>query len=152
MPGLDRAADAREVELTTQQLAQRRVVEQRARRRQQPAAGQHRQRPVQARAKHSAGIGAEHLADLEIAPDPLQVADRDPETIRMHRDCSCIHRPGGGAGDDWKWIGRSCRQQIRDGPQHADLVGRPRTATRQHQPDPGRHSGLRFALGGHEVL
>ena len=88
---------------------------------------------------HAAGVGAEHLADLEIAPDALQIADRDPEPIGVHGDRGRIHRAGGGAGDDRKGIGRARRQQIGDRPQDADLIGRPRAAARQHQPDPGRH-------------
>ena len=99
-----------------------------------------------------AGIGAEHLPDLEVAPDPLQVADRDPEPVGVHGDCGRVHRAGGGAGDDGKRIGRSCGQQVGHGPQHADLVRGPCAAARQHQPDLGRHGGLRFALGAHEVL
>ena len=96
---------------------------------------------MHAGAQHRAGIGAEHLPDLEIAPDPLQIADSDPEPVGMHGNCGCVDGAGGGARHDGKGIRRSCGQQVGDCPQHADLIRRPCAPTRQDQPDLGGTGG-----------
>jgi hypothetical protein len=126
----DGTADATEIELLLQQLAQRRVVEQRFRRRQQPAAREHGEQPMQTGAQHAGGVGTKHLPDLEIAPDALEVADRDAEAIGMNGDCRGIHGARRGAGDHRKRIDGTRRQQIRERPQDAHLIGGPRAASR----------------------
>ena len=122
MPLLDRTANAVEAHVVREQLAQRRVIEQRRRIAHAEAAEHDRGEPVQARLQHRPVIGAIDLARLEVAPDLLHVLDCALEMRGAPREHGRVDRAGRRAADDAERIGCTLRQDAGDRFQNADLI------------------------------
>ena len=82
---LDRAPNAVEAHALRQQLAQRRVVEQRRRVADAEPAEHRGREPVQARLQHRPVVGAIDLARREVAPDLLPCRRRRARSSRRAR-------------------------------------------------------------------
>ena len=139
-------ADAGAVDVNAEQLAQRRVVEQRLRRRQHEAAGDQREHPVKARAQHVHGIDVEHLLRAEVGPHPLQACDGAAPVVRF----GCQHSRGdraGGCPDDHRGMDCASAASARRAPR-ALRPDKPIAHRRPSEPAPpwaGGLSGIRTA-------
>jgi len=131
---LDAAANAGTIDVHAEQLAQRRVIEQRLRRRQHQAAGDERQHPVRAGAQHVMGIDMEHLARMEVGPHALESRHRAAPVVRLGRQHAGGYGTRRGTDDDRERVARA-RQHLRERQQHPDLVSRTGAAPRQHKGD-----------------
>ena len=132
-PCLDICSDALERDGAQQQVPQRRGVEQRARGRQQPAAGRNGQHPVQARAQHRRRIGPDHLLDAESCPDVLEHLHRGPEMLRPCGERGGVQRSGGSPHQHFERARRVRRHPVGDRTEYADLVRGPGAAASQNQ-------------------
>ena len=131
----DGLAQAPEIDVAGEQPAQRRVVEQRARHGQQPAARGQREDEVQPRSQHVERAGAEHLADAESAPDPRKLGGATAEVVRVGAEDRGIDRARRGPAEDLERQDRTRRVPARDRLDHADLPGGACPAAGQHQCD-----------------
>jgi len=135
-PGREALRDALQRDRPGEQFPQGARVEQRTRRRQQPAARQHRQEPVQARPQHRARIRAHHLVEVEIRPHALQHRHARRKAVAAGSQCRRIERARGGSHQDVERARRVVRQPLADRPQHADLVGGTRATAGENQTGP----------------
>ena len=120
-----------EIRHVRQQLAQRRIVEQRPRR-PDGAAGEQRAHPAAARLEHRRGVRAEHLVDAEVRPDLLDLADRLLPASDIAREDAGRHGARRRSHDDGKRpVGT--RMYLRQRLQHADLERGARAAAGQDQ-------------------
>ena len=129
----DRAMHGAKGHRAAEKLAQWRVVEQRFRRRQKQAAGRECQQPMQPRTQHAERIRSEYLVDVKIRPYLFKGTDGSLEAPRTAGECDCGNRARRRAEDDRERTGALLGQPLRKRLQHADLVGRARTSTRQYQ-------------------
>ena len=131
------ARNAVEIEVFAQQLPQRRVVEQRARRMHQPASGEQREDPVKSRLEHARKIRLDHVMHAKLPPHLLDGIHRMPEMRRVRGNRDGAHGPGRGAGDDRKGVAGAATQELGDTLEHADLIRGARTAAGQYQTEQG---------------
>ncbi|MDT4867630.1 hypothetical protein FQZ97_1025520 [compost metagenome] len=127
-----RSGDPGKIQLTLEQLAQRRTVEQR-----------HRHFAAQAQqavtdkatglAQHPRPVATVHLMGMKALPDPGQAAHRLAKMQGPARQADRVDGAGRGADDHRKGILRGIRQQIGNRRQHPDLIRRPRAATGKNQ-------------------
>lgn len=93
-PFVKRRFDALEIEVLRQQLAQRCIVEQRARRAANQPPPHQRGQPARTRQRNTQGIGAVNLMGMKIGPDGVQAIDGQPK-IFGHGGQGCgIDGPG----------------------------------------------------------
>ena len=124
-----------------QQLAQRRVVEQRARAHAAPAGQGPTQRqqaqPARAAAQHAQCIGAIDMFCVQMTPDMGHLPHREVEVVGAAGQCRGIDRAGRRAGDDRKGVGPmsmpAAAPDMGNGFEHADLVGSAGAAAREQQ-------------------
>ena len=134
-PAAIASPQAREVDVARQQRAQRRIVEERTRHRQQPAARDECKCEVHARAQHVERAGAEHLADAESGPHPRELGRAPAKAFRVGAEHRGIDRTCRGAAEDLERQGRTRRVPARNRLEHADLPGGSRPAAGQQQRD-----------------
>ena len=126
----------------SEQLAQRRVVEERVRRGSNSPRTSAPAPSARPRAACAAGVHHEHLGGAEVRPHLLEPRHRLAPVIAPGRRARRpSHRAGGGADDDGKGL-RSRGSSSVECSQHAHLVRRARTTTGQDQPDHRPHSSL----------
>ena len=133
--GVDHVLDPLARHAFLQQLAQRRAVEQRLRVAPAETTEHEGGQPVRAGHEHTPGIGPEHLSDLEIAPHKIEALDRLAKAVRVDRQRRGIDGPGRGAGNHRERVGNVGWQDVGDGLEHADLIGRTRTAAQHDEAD-----------------
>jgi hypothetical protein len=124
-----------------EQLAQRRIVQQRDRI--APRKQHHRAQPARPRAQDVQGIGAVHVRAAHVLPEFKQVADGAREVVRVRGERGGVDRTGRGAAKDRERVACGLAQDVAQRLQHAHLVGGARAATRQHQPRPRLHPACR---------
>ncbi|MCY1236063.1 hypothetical protein D9M72_487010 [compost metagenome] len=140
LAGADGGGDAAEIQLASQQLTQGGVIQQRHR----DIAPQSQQavtEETRTLAEHAGPVAAVDRSTVKALPDTVETADGLAKVQCTAGQTHGIHRAGGGTDDDWKRIAGSIRQQVGDGAQHPDLIGRPRTATGKNQPGNGLLGG-----------
>jgi len=130
--------DAREVAPPLEQLPQGRVVQQRLRRRQQPATRQQGEQHLCPGPQDDRRIGAEHLLHAEVPPHPVERRGALAEARGIGGQHGREDGPGGRAAQDAEGQRRARGTPAGDRVQDADLVGRTRPAPRQHEGHPRR--------------
>jgi len=127
-----------------EQAAQRRVVEQAARARAAPAvqrpAQRHHRQPLRAGADHSQRIGGIDLVDVDVLPDVHQPVDRGAEVVGLAGQRGSVDRAGGSAGNHLEGVvagGAGVAPELRDGREHADLIGRASPPSGKDEACPG---------------
>lgn len=123
----DGAADALKVDFLLQQLSQRRVV-QKGHRATFNWPTDHFAGNVAEAAHQAERIGPENPIHGQFRPDFVQVIDVVAEEPAITGHCHGIDGTGGGTDNDTERVA-PVRIHIGDGPQHTDLIGRPRATT-----------------------
>ncbi len=137
----DGTPDAAEVEAVAQQLAQRRIVQQRSRRAAREPAQRQRRQPARAGDADTRRIGAINLMRIEVFPDAHQAGHPGPEILRRHGQRCGVKGAGRGAAKNRERIALRLVQQLANRLQHTDLIAGTRAAAGQDQ------GGARFAHG-----
>ena len=132
LPASNRGVNAGKIQLTAEQLAQWRAVQQRHRHiTAQPQQAVTDEAP--GLTQHARPVTAVHLMGMKALPDRRQTADRLAEMQRPAGQAHGIDGPGRGADDHRKRILRGVREQIGNRCQHPDLIGRTRPTARENQ-------------------
>ncbi len=141
----DAPADSGAIDMNSQQLPQRTVVEKRFRRRQHETAGHQGEHPMEPGAQHVHGVDVEHLVGTEIGPHAFESEDCAPPVMRLGSEHARGNSSCGSAHDHLERVA-GARHQLGECQQHSDLVRRTRTTARQDQPYRGPAGGAVLGL------
>lgn len=139
------------IQLTCQQLMQRPVVQQRHRH-PPPQAEQAMAEEARGLAGHARPVAAIDMFGAESLPDRGQALDRLAELQGAASQANGVDGAGGGTDDDRERIAGAVRQQVGDGGQDPDLVGRAGAAPGKDQAGERRTWGKGIGHSGASVM